>query len=129
MNDQLASDLVRIPLTFRERGNISVVSLLIEIADQEPISVAPLWKALKASPDLVDEWVSYSEDKRTSEGWFLIDRGSYWEVGYLAPRGKGAKSLRFQDRMEACATFASNELEGIRSRAGRSSSAGRTPPA
>ena len=35
---------------------------------------------VRASSDLVDDWTNYSQDKRTSGGWYIVDR----QIGRVA---------------------------------------------
>ena len=57
-------------------------------------------------PELVDSWLTYSQDQRSSDAWYLeyapqAAEASRWVVGNT-PSGK---ILRFPDRAAACAAF------------------------
>ncbi|RBP40339.1 hypothetical protein DES53_10845 [Roseimicrobium gellanilyticum] len=61
---------------------------------------------VRANQQLIDEWLRYSEDKRTSGGWYLDVRGPF-VVGAL----RTGERKQFDDRAEACAAFIKNEVE------------------
>ncbi len=44
----------------------------------EPADLRPL---LKAEPELLEAWLAYSEDKRTTGGWYLLRSGEIGRVG------------------------------------------------
>ena len=61
---------------------------------------------LKADRDLVEQWVMYSEDKRTSGGWWIIKETC--EVGCI---GFPEKTQRFESLDHAVAEFVVRELD------------------
>jgi hypothetical protein len=63
-------------------------------------------------PTLVLEWLRYSENKRTSGGWYLMHPSSGWVVGRLAGP-EHERELRFGSGPEACAEFILRELDGV----------------
>jgi hypothetical protein len=70
---------------------------------------------LSRDPALVEDWLSYSEDKRTSSGWFLTRTvDADWLVGYY-PTGP---RTRFGNAVEACASFVLKEMAAILDGAG-----------
>lgn len=71
------------------------------------IEASLLSAILRAEPAIVDDWLAYSEDKRTSSGWaFWQSRGGAWVIGDLA----GAHE-EFGSREFACAEFVLRELD------------------
>jgi hypothetical protein len=75
-----------------------------------------LERTLLAQPELIEEWVLLSLDKRTSEGWYLLRPGTQsagpnWEVGYHPRPGRQS----FPNAARACAFFVKREVEQIRS--------------
>ena len=60
---------------------------------------------LKLDPMLVRQWLAYSEDKRTSGGWYVLDTG---EIGTVAPP---RQKVRFDSVDEAVAEFVVRELD------------------
>lgn len=67
-----------------------------------PADLRPL---LNAHPGLSEEWLAYSEDKRTSGGWYLLRSGEIGRVGDPASR----KSLECLE--EAVAEYVVRELD------------------
>jgi hypothetical protein len=71
------------------------------------IEATQLVAVLQAEPGLLDDWIAYSEDKRTSYGW-----------GF-GPSGKGDRLVdgpdgvleRFTSKDAACADFVLHELD------------------
>ena len=67
---------------------------------------------LARHPTLVLEWLKYSEDKRTSGGWYLLHPSTGWVVGRLAGPDE-ERELRFGSGPEACAEFILRELDSV----------------
>ena len=61
---------------------------------------------LEAEPNLVDDWIAYSEDKRTSFGWGF---GPSRDGGWLVDGPEGARE-QFASRFAACAEYVLHEL-------------------
>jgi hypothetical protein len=62
---------------------------------------------LQADPELVRQWVAYSEDKRTSGGWWI--RQELREVGRFTQRGE--EKATFGTLAEAVAEYVVRELD------------------
>jgi hypothetical protein len=58
-----------------------------------------------AHPTLVGEWLAYSEDKRTSRGWYLLASGEIGRVG--APESR----KQFASIEEAVTAYVIRELD------------------
>jgi hypothetical protein len=77
-------------------------------------------KVLSSDPSLIQDWLRYSGDKRTSSGWFLMENG---RVGYLDARSNASRAIQLDlgpindNLTSACAEFIIKETEGIRDRA------------
>jgi hypothetical protein len=101
--------LCRLPLTFRE-GTQSARKLVHKSrTDPKLVTVEAVKAVLDAAPGLIDEWRRWSEDKRTSSGWFLSYENGSHVVGYH-PRGD---RVAFPDASSACAEFIVRELRSI----------------
>lgn len=70
------------------------------------VSVAAVRAHLAKVPELVNDWINYSADKRASSGWYLNENGT---VGYY-PDGPES---RYNDIATACAEFIVRELADI----------------
>lgn len=60
---------------------------------------------IKTYPALAEEWVSYSEDKRTSGGWYLLNNGEVGRVDHPELREQ------FSPFPEAVAEYVVRELD------------------
>ncbi len=67
-----------------------------------PIDLLPL---IKLHPTLREEWISYSEDKRTSGGWYLTEKGEIGRVGVAEER------IKLDSLDEAVAEYVVRELD------------------
>jgi hypothetical protein len=61
--------------------------------------------ALSAHPALIDEWLAYSEDKRTEAGWYVLRDG---EIGQVL---KPSAQRSYPTIEEAVAQFIVHELD------------------
>jgi hypothetical protein len=69
------------------------------------LQTADLVRLLRAEPALVDLWLAYSEDKRTSGGWYVTRDG---EIGVVCvPESR----LHFPTLEEAVAEYVVRELD------------------
>lgn len=109
--------MVRIPRDFETRGDVSFHALLIAsgYADGHVgVDVPMIEDALRAHPEFVGDWLEYSEEKRSSAGWFIRKAASGgWEVGYVAEGAFEEVSL-YQDELEACAAFIKKEIDAVK---------------
>ena len=79
------------------------------------LTAADLRVYLNDNPGIVNDWEGWSEDKRTSEGWYLSSSGQGATVGYV---GRADSQVYYQSRVEACAQFIVYELGEIASHDG-----------
>jgi hypothetical protein len=81
----MVAQLVTLARRFQSLGNVSMFSLLEAtgyFALHDQTSEADIRSALVCCPECVQDWFKYSEDMRTSSGWYLAenDEGCY-EIG------------------------------------------------
>ena len=87
------------------------VSLRQALADAEyrtlrpDLAVNDIRRVLDSHSELIDQWVRYSEDKRTDGGWYL--KASDSSIGSLAERAE----IRFGSVADAVANYAIRELD------------------
>ncbi len=89
-------DLLRATDYARLRSGLSAADLVTYLADH---------------PDVVGEWLAYSEDKRTVGGWYCLNQDGAWIVGRLGPRATRVDERRHTSSVEACAEFILLELD------------------
>jgi len=110
--DVIVERVCQIPAEFRRVRTKSVIQLAEEIGLPEYrrcITWSAVESQLKAQPELVDDWLRWSEDKRTSSGWYISENDEEVVVGCYPD----AKEQRFADRTSACAQFVVHEMEDI----------------
>ena len=113
--------IVTIPRRFHSLGSISIFSLLEETGYfglHDQISEGDIRTALLCCPECVQEWRQYSEDKRSSSGWYvtLNDEGLY-ETAYFNVQAvpNTTNRVQYKDAVDAWADFIKHEIESIRS--------------
>ena len=109
------SKLCSMPRDFHLLKNKSMVQLLIEsgyLNEIPLVTIETILTYLAENPDLIIDWENYSSDKRVSEGWYFLKRGSDWIVGY-AGNPSLEQRLVFSSKFEACAEFILREVSGI----------------
>ena len=109
----IVARICEIPVEFKARGDVSVLQLIRESgfeAQHVTVTVDALCKYLRDKPALIDAWFGYSEDKRTSSGWYILQRpNGQFEVAFF-PKGE---SLITANRASACAEFVLREIRAI----------------
>jgi hypothetical protein len=113
MGTTLIASVCSLPRDFRAVGTKSVVTLLREAGyfdHPTEVSVDAIRAYLATKPELIEDWITYSSDKRTT-GWYLIDDGT---LGYFP----GGPQSSYEDIVTACAEFIIRELSDIRRHAG-----------
>jgi hypothetical protein len=114
--DEFVQKVCQLPRDFAGDGNLSILDILrrTEYFDNhEFLTTQGIQRCLRSHPELMTEWFSYSEDKRTSRGWYLIkdteSRPPRYAVGYF-PRGE---EIDFQSQEAACSEFIFREVREI----------------
>jgi len=84
----------------------------------DQISKQDIRAALLCCPECVREWMQYSEDQRSSSGWYftLNDEGLY-ETGHFDIKSvpNDTNRVQYENAVDACAAFIKHEIESIRS--------------
>lgn len=112
-------NIISIPSRFYLDGNNhSFYDLLKEsgyLKIHKQLSEDIVYEALKSNPENFQAWLNWSEDKRTSEGWFLRTSEKTFEVGEI--NGEDYENLiKFEDKLKACSFFITKELDFIKDR-------------
>jgi len=109
--------VVRMPRTLVVRGDVSPYGLVENSGYfDRHVEITPdlLRLVLSGDPTLVDDWLEYSENRRTSAGWYLCRTTTGFGVGFLGGDGRKVDEHTYVDGIEACAVFIKNELEEMR---------------
>ena len=109
--------ICRIPVTLKTMD--SSVSELVRnsgyLESRGALTSEALVPYLREHPELIDAWLGYSSDKRTSSGWYMKrSRQHVFEVGFF-PHGE---SQSYTDAARACADFIAHELREVGGHAG-----------
>ena len=66
---------------------------------------------LRAHPELVDSWRSFSADKRYSPAWYFDEKSpGTWMVGYYHEDNSKRVEVTYTDQTVACANFILREM-------------------
>lgn len=112
----LIKSILSLPEKFHALGNASIYSLLKETGYFEihrQINEAAILDELNKHPEYINHWLNWSDDKRTTSGWYFKqnENGKY-VVGYF-PTREESKQIEYSDSKEACAAFVKREIEEI----------------
>ena len=110
MNEQRISTVLAIgnEVSIRDAG-ISLADALERTRYTEirsSLSVDDLIHAIQRDPALIDQWIGYCEDKRTSGGWYLVPET--FEIGQL---NRPSTVKGFDSLEEAVANYVLHELD------------------
>lgn len=116
--EDVAAEIVRIPRRLSADGNISFHDLVRQssyLMHADTITEALIREQLQSTPDAVNGWLSYSEDRRVTSGWyFRATPDDQFEVGYYGRDQPNRPRLLYKDPLDACAAFIRRELQGFR---------------
>ncbi len=99
--------ICRFPVDFYA-GKMTLGQLVLksEILDALPLLTTQNVKAhLSAHPELIDQWLDWSADKRVSSGWYFTFNHGKYRVGFYP----GIEFSEFDDPELACAEFINRE--------------------
>jgi hypothetical protein len=103
----------QMPVEYHRRGDVSILRLAEESdyrAHRTAIGVEHIQRYLESHPELVGEWYVYSDNKRTSTGWYFDHAGR--RVGYFSG-SRREHERTFDDATQACAAFIKHEMDSI----------------
>ncbi len=115
---EIIKDICNIPVDFHEMGTISVYDLTKQsgyFENHNSISIEDIKNYLSQNTNLANVWLQYSEDKRTSSGWYFKkdDNRNIFIVGHF-PGSDKLNNTEYSSKINACANFIIKELEDIR---------------
>jgi hypothetical protein len=110
---EVVAKICELPVEFKARGTVSIIQLVDESgyrSARAALTADVVSAYLRQHPHLIDAWLAYSEDKRTSSGWYVTQRsGDSFEIGYY-PNGE---RISASGRVAACAEFIVREVGSI----------------
>ena len=109
--DERFTRICDIPAEFRRSGRSlrEVVQTSGYAEVRGHFAARELAEHLRARPAVVEQWVAYSEDKRTSAGWYLRPPNSIGRITREPPMHE----VKHVDLAAACAAFIIAELDQI----------------
>lgn len=114
----IIKDILGLPQKFYESGNnLSMYDLLKQthyIEVQGDINDVDFQKSLIEHPEYVNGWLAWSDNKRSSSGWFLeVNPYGQYAVGYLDSKMGRMNERSYPNAISACAYFISKEIDNI----------------
>lgn len=93
--------LCNLPRDFRQAEKSA--GELADASGIEPdaLSTASVAAVLRSNPALVDDWLGWSQDQRSTPGYYFLEEDGKYVVG----RCPGTGRVTFDDPFEACADF------------------------
>jgi hypothetical protein len=113
----MIKNICQIPIKFKTE-NKSIFDLLKETGyfeNPDSVTIELIEEYLNKNQNIIHDWLIYSQDKRTSSGWYIIEKDKSIIVGYLN-NGKREKEKEFNDLVKACSVFIVNEINSIKNR-------------
>jgi hypothetical protein len=114
--EQLAEEVVSLACRYRKQEELSIYEMLKRtgyLDRRETLTVEALRKALARSPNHLNDWLAYSADKRTGDGWYIRGENGRFEVGHLDTDARVAERRIYSDLEEACADLIQHEVDRI----------------
>jgi hypothetical protein len=115
VNDTIKG-LIYLPSKFNNAGNISIYDLLKEtgyLEKYEKVSVEEIRNGLARCAECVEDWIVYSEDKRSSSGWYFKKKDNKrFVVGCIDLNGNSTHN-EYENGVDACAIFIKHEIDEI----------------
>jgi hypothetical protein len=111
--ENLILKLISLAREFSQKYTVSIYGLLLQtgysnMADQ--ISEKDLYNELAEHPDLANDWLVYSQDKRCDTGWYFKSKDvNKYLVGCVNKNGNAESE--YDDKLKACAAFIKHELD------------------
>jgi|WetSurMetagenome_2_1015567.scaffolds.fasta_scaffold163639_2 hypothetical protein len=116
--DDIAKQIVFMVRKYNERRNISEIDVLKETGYyqvHDSISEKQIYLALTQFPECIDEWIQFSEDQRSDQYYYILQKDRKYIVGFWSSRDETLNTIKtFTDKVEACANFIFSEIEYVR---------------
>jgi hypothetical protein len=108
----IVAAICAIPRAFR-RGDRSPVDLVAASGYRDvrdTLNDSQIRAQLARDPSLIEDWALWSQNKRTSDGWYFTLHGAGGSVGCV---GSADPEHLYPSSAEACAQFILREVAGI----------------
>ena len=111
-DSNLTETICRLPREIQADRNLSPAAFITQsgyLGSEGNITAECLFKALRKDAGLVEDWLRWSEDKRTPTGWYFKKSGECYVVDEVHRFSR----LTFADPVQACAEFILREIGDI----------------
>jgi hypothetical protein len=101
-----------LPVDFRTIRTLSAIALVQRsgyLENPAEFTRESVLGVLRANPSLIEDWMIWSQDQRTSPAWAFDTH----EDGYRVVLAPGGKKMIFADKFEACAEFVIRQIRSI----------------
>lgn len=116
--DNTIDKIIYLPKEFSKKGDTSIYDLLKKSGYFEKfnqISEDKILKAVKENPLCINDWLLWSENKRSDSGWYFKKYSdNKYAVGNLISGKGNIQEIEYSDASVACAAFIKKEIEDIR---------------
>ena len=109
---EIIENICQLPVSLKKLNKCIYALLKVSCYYDSPDLVT---ESLKKNQEVINEWLIYSSDKRTSSGWYFKenDKHNKYIVGYLSS-GNRCNETVFSNIVDACTMFIMREIEDIR---------------
>ena len=114
---KIINNILNLPARHSIYRDVSTKTLLSQTGyngEYKNISVRDILAGLDENPVLADGWLTYSDDKRSGTGWYILDTGDEKYQVVYHPETPDIPLREYTDLNQACAAFIKQELEDIR---------------
>jgi hypothetical protein len=111
MKEDCIERICRLPLDFK-KGDKSLFTLATEsqfLTYRKQINLSDIGNKIEDKPDLIETWKAYSEDKRTSGGYYFTSK----HIGAINDKGKTIFQRDFATDTAACSEYILREVSSI----------------
>jgi hypothetical protein len=114
-HEELVQKIIFLPRILCQHQNLSPLAQLTQTGyfqRRGQIIEERIREALRQHHECVEDWLLWSENKRTCEGWYLLREGAErYLVGYSAAEAGTPAQIEYAEGGSACAAFIMRELE------------------
>ncbi|GAA0875039.1 hypothetical protein GCM10009118_14470 [Wandonia haliotis] len=114
----IIKQILFLPFEFVQDNNHSIYSLLQNTGYfnvYSKITQSTILQELTNHSNCIEYWLSWSENKRSTDGWYFIKKDNdKYVVGNINSDGQNSKYFEFDSAAQACSIFIKREIESIR---------------
>lgn len=111
--------IILLPVDFNTIGNNKSIYSLLRDTDYydiyNKVTENVIELELANQTQYIAPWLAWSENKRSSNGWYFSEKDSNkFVVGYIGANEKDEMNIEFDNPIKACAHYIKKEIESIR---------------